>query len=339
MKQTNRIKRLLSLALTAAVLLGVVLPVNGTEPELQALRFQKVDSGSVSAELRQDVAAEIQDEPEYADTDLVRVSIVLDQKSTLDEGFSTMDIAGNASAMSYRAALRSSQADVTAAIERATEEKLDVVWNLTLAANLISANVPYGQIQAIQSLPGVKEVVVETRYEPCVVDTEETADPNMATSHLQIGSSNAWAAGYTGAGSRIAVIDTGIDTDHQSFASDAYEYSIAYQAGLHQIPVDEYTGSLNLLDQGEISEKLELLNISGVNAGQLYVNAKIPFGYNYIDKDLDITHDHDSAGEHGSHVEGIAAANAFLSNGTAPSPVPWRRSRFRALPQMPRSLP
>ena len=51
MKQMNRIKRLLSLALTAAVLLGVVLPVNGTEPELQALRFQKVDSGSVSAEL------------------------------------------------------------------------------------------------------------------------------------------------------------------------------------------------------------------------------------------------------------------------------------------------
>ena len=75
MKQTNRIKRLLSLALPAAVLLGVVLPVNGTEPELQALRFQKVDSRSVSAELRQDVAAEIQDEPEYADTDLVRVSI------------------------------------------------------------------------------------------------------------------------------------------------------------------------------------------------------------------------------------------------------------------------
>lgn len=87
MKQTNRIKRLLSLALTAAVLLGVVLPVNGTEPELQALRFQKVDSGSVSAELRQDVAAEIQDEPEYADTDLVRVSIVLDQNPPLTRDF------------------------------------------------------------------------------------------------------------------------------------------------------------------------------------------------------------------------------------------------------------
>ena len=315
MKQTNRIKRLLSLALTAVLLLSLALPAHGAEAEYQALRFQRVDSSSISAELRQDVADEIGDEPEYADADMVRVSIVLDQKSTLDEGFSTMEIAGNASAMSYRAGLRSKQADVTANIERATKKKLDVVWNLTLAANLISANVSYGQIETIQNLPGVKEVVIETRYEPCVVETEEAADPNMATSHLQIGSSNAWAAGYTGAGARIAVIDTGIDTDHQSFASDAYRYSLAYQAGLHQIPVDEYTSGLKLLDQGELSEKLELLNISGVNAGQLYVNAKIPFGYNYIDKDLDITHDHDSAGEHGSHVEGIAAANAFISNG------------------------
>ncbi|MFR8332519.1 MAG: hypothetical protein ACLU9S_09275 [Oscillospiraceae bacterium] len=67
-----------------------------------------------------------------------------------------------------------------------TKEPLDVVWNLTLAANIISANISYGQIQTIQNLPGVKDVVVETRYEPCVVDTQEAADPNMATSFLQI---------------------------------------------------------------------------------------------------------------------------------------------------------
>lgn len=122
----------------------------------------------------------------------VRVSIVLDQKSTLEAGFSTADIAGNASAMSYRADLRDNQADVAARIAGVTKEPLDVVWNLTLAANIISANISYGQIQTIQNLPGVKDVVVETRYEPCVVDTQEAADPNMATSFLQIGSSHAW---------------------------------------------------------------------------------------------------------------------------------------------------
>ena len=182
MKQTNRIKRLFPLILTAAMLLGLMLPAHAATPETSALRFRQVDNSAVSAELRQDTADEIQDAPDYASTDLVRVSIVLDQKSTLEAGFSTADIAGNASAMSYRAGLRDNQADVAARIARVTKEPLDVVWNLTLAANIISANISYGQIQTIQNLPGVKDVVVETRYEPCVVDTQEAADPNMATS-------------------------------------------------------------------------------------------------------------------------------------------------------------
>ena len=134
MKQTNRIKRLFSLILTAAMLLGLMLPAHAATPETSALRFRQVDNSAVSAELRQDTADEIQDAPDYASTDLVRVSIVLDQKSTLEAGFSTADIAGNASAMSYRADLRDNQADVAARIAGVTKEPLDVVWNLTLAA-------------------------------------------------------------------------------------------------------------------------------------------------------------------------------------------------------------
>ena len=89
--------------------------------------------------------------------------------------------------------------------------RLDVQWNLTLAANLISANVAYGDIETIQSVSGVKDVFLETRYEPCVVDEVGTADPNMATSRNMIGSSAAYAAGYTGAGTRVAVTDTGLE--------------------------------------------------------------------------------------------------------------------------------
>lgn len=44
----------------------------------------------------------------------------------------------------------------------------------------------------------------------------------------------------------------------------------------------------------------------GVTADQLYVNAKIPYGFNYVDDDLDITHANDKQGDHGSHVTGIA---------------------------------
>lgn len=66
-------------------------------------------------------------------------------------------------------------------------EELDVVWNLTLVANIISANVEYGKIEEIESMDGVKEVLVETKYLPAVVDKEEAADSAMATSSSMIG--------------------------------------------------------------------------------------------------------------------------------------------------------
>lgn len=53
-------------------------------------------------------------------------------------------------------------------------------------------------------------------------------------------------------------------------------------------------------------------NGQSLSAQDLYINAKAAFGYNYIDGDLDVTHDHDTQGEHGSHVAGIAAANRYL---------------------------
>ncbi len=39
----------------------------------------------------------------------------------------------------------------------------------------------------------------------------------MSTSPEQIGSPAAYAAGYTGAGTQIAIVDTGLDLDHISF--------------------------------------------------------------------------------------------------------------------------
>lgn len=183
-------------------------------------------------------------------------------------------------------------------------------------------DVQYGQIQEIENIDGVKEVVIETRYEPAVVQEEETVDPNMSTSSDQIGSAIAWANGYTGAGSRVAIIDTGVDTDHPSFSAAAYQYSLAYNAGKAGVDIDEYVNSLDLLDVDEIEGVLEQLNIyersvelgSTVTAEELYINSKIPFGYNYIDCDFDVTHDNNSMTNHGSHVAGISAANAYIQD-------------------------
>lgn len=248
----------------------------------------------------------------YDENDMVRVSILMENPSTLEAGFSTMNIARNTAAMSYRHSLKAEQIAVTARIEAATGEPLEVVHQLTLAANIISANVPWGQIETIKAVSGVRDVVLETRYEPAVVNEKLPADPNMATSPVQIGSMTAWEAGYTGAGSRIAVIDTGVDVNHQSFNTRAFLYSLGKQAELAGKETDAYIEGLHLLDAEEIASVRDELNIpENVSADELYVSEKIPYGYNYVDKNFNLGHTRDTASEHGSHVSGIATANSY----------------------------
>ena len=105
-------------------------------------------------------------------------------------------------------------------------KKLDVVWNLTLAANLISVNVPRWAISEIAALKGVKSVTEERCYAPDVVSIGGDYTTDMAVSGQMTGADHAWLAGFTGAGSRGAIIDTGLDTDHQSFSPEAFRYAL-----------------------------------------------------------------------------------------------------------------
>ena len=320
MKKTCMSARMVSLMLVLALLAGFALPVRAGRAEqgsqAKALSFEQTASSAAPQRLLPEATKPESQAPDYANTDLVRVSIVLDRASTIGAGYATSGIAANASAMSYRDSLKQEQAGMTASIERATGNRLDVVWNLTLAANLISANIPYGQLSAIQALPGVREVILENRYDPAVYSVDEPDSPNMSTSCDMIGSAAAWACGYTGAGSRIAVIDTGIDTNHQSFSDEAFAYSLSKRAELTGQDADTYVESLHLLDAEEITSLAGELNVPvQFQPEDLYINSKIPFGYNYIDRSLEVTHDKDSQGDHGSHVASIAAANAYIPQG------------------------
>ena len=311
-------KKLLSLLLVVALLAGFAVPVGATG-ETGGIRFQQTDNSAVSGSLLTEAAEPESNEPDYEPTDMVRVSIFLEDASTLDAGFATQDIAENNSAMAYRADLQDAQDQVTATIERSLGEKLDVVWNLTLATNAISANVAYGDIAAIEKIPGVKEVVLETRYEPQETDDGAADVPNMAVSSQMTQTNLAWQSGYTGAGMRVAIIDTGLDWEHQSMDPDAFAVALAEDAGYDDMEYEEYLAAIDVMDTAEIAEKLPLLNVyertPSITAEDLYVNLKVPFGYNYIDRGLDITHMNDSQSDHGSHVAGIATANRYIKQG------------------------
>ena len=310
------LNRLLSLVLVAVMVLGM-FPAVSAAP---ALRWEKSDvevSWDRSDRLAEDTTETA--ETAHKPTDTVRVSIVLEDAPTIKAGYATMDIGSNAEALAYDLDLQKVQKTMekTISVQALEGKKLDVVWNLTLVSNIISANVPYGSIDAIKAVDGVKDVVIEQQYEAAVA---ETVEPNMYTSAGMIGSSDVWQTGLTGAGMRIAIVDTGTDTDHQSFDNGAYLYALEQNAAAKGMSYEEYVASLDLLDAEEIAAVLPNLNATervGVTAAEYYMTEKLPFGANYVDYDTNVTHDFDSQGSHGSHVAGIAAANRYIDNGPA----------------------
>lgn len=318
MRQHNVFRRALSLLLVLAMLAGFVYPVEATGANSKPrFELEQIENSAVTAQRPMNHMGTVstEDTGSLNMDQIVRVSIQLEKAPTIDAGFALKGIGQNANAMAYRDGLAREQAQLQAAIERQAlnGQKLDVVWNLTLAANLISANVPRGSIETISAIDGVKAVVLEKRYEPQVVSAGGEYDPNMAISGQMTGSIQTWQAGYTGAGSRIAVIDTGLDTDHQSFDAAAFEYA------LEQVEAEKNV-RYDVLDTQELETLLPQLNAykravengQELTASDLYINSKAAYGYNYVDGNLDVTHDNDDQGEHGSHVAGIATANRYL---------------------------
>lgn len=310
-------KRLLAVLLSAALLIGAMPVAFAAEAEEGGeWTWKQTDNGTVTATLDRKAVAEKEEEPPYEDGEMVRVSIVLEDKPTLERFPRVADgeIASNTAAKTYRSKLQAQQDAVANTISRELLDgkKLDVVWNLTLAANIISANVEYGKLEEIKALEGVKDAFVETQYEPMVASVGGN-DPQMEISSDMTGTTQAWNNKYKGQGMRVAIIDTGLKTEHQSMNADAFDHALEEDAVADGKTVADY----QLLTQAEIQSKLTQLNAykrdgAKVTAAQLYRSTKIPYGYAYVDKDLDITHDNDTKGDHGSHVAGIATANRYL---------------------------
>ena len=159
MKHAHTLKRAMAVMLALVLTLSLVTPTwamssssVATKGENNGITWEKVDN--IKLPIKENAAVEEEAQQQYADTDVVRVSIVLSDPSTLDKGFSASDIAsGSKKAMKYRDKLESKQDKMAKTISKKAldGQSLDVVWNLTLATNIISANVPYGDIEAIKA--------------------------------------------------------------------------------------------------------------------------------------------------------------------------------------------
>lgn len=307
MKKNSLSRRLAAFVMTFVMVLSLTSGFSAVkvqaDSDSSSITFEKIENAGRGRLAEKQEAIDATVEPEYADDEMVRVSIVLDGESTMEKGYKASTIETNAAAKSYRQSLKQKQDTLAAKISKEVlgGETLDVKANLTLAANIISAYVPYGKINEIKTFLEVEDVVIENYYEPEA--TAEVTDPDMAVASDMTGTTAVWASGYTGAGSTVAIVDTGLDTDHQSFSAEGFDYAIS-----------QLDKEVDLLTNEEVAAKWDQLNASDFieNVADTYLNTKVPYAVNYVDGDLDVTHDNDTQGEHGSHVAGIAAANRFI---------------------------
>jgi lactocepin len=164
---------------------------------------------------------------------------------------------------------------------------IEVENSFTTVVNGFSTEVMYKDIATIEELPNVAKVEIVTEYE------RPKTEPNMTTSHGYIQTSQTWAdAKYKGEGQIIAVLDTGVDPSHKDFVLS---------------PETEED-----LTAGEVAEIAAAKGLPGT-----FRTEKVPYGYNYFDKNQEILDLGPQASEHGMHVAGTTAANGEIK-GVAP---------------------
>ncbi len=113
---------------------------------------------------------------------------------------------------------------------------------------------------------------------------------------------NSSESGYDGSGMVVAVLDTGLDSNHTAFSVDNF--------------TSENLG-LTYDDVAAVISKTKANTLSGgLTVDDVYVNAKVPFAYDYADSDSDAYSTHNN---HGTHVSGVIVGKDDVITGVAPN--------------------
>ncbi len=171
-------------------------------------------------------------------------------------------------------------------IEAALGTGIEVEDSYGLLFNGFSFRGEYWMLGEINKLDGVTAFIPMEFTNP--VEKDGTVNPQTATSAGTIGAEQVWELGYTGAGSVIAILDSGILSTHEAFSVMPEEprFTVEYL----QSVIDQYGSVVHF----------------GTDASQLYYNAKLAFNWDYFDDDYTPNH---TSTDHGTHVAGIAAGN------------------------------
>ena len=192
-------------------------------------------------------------------------------------------------------ALLRTQKSALAQINRAIDGQVEPQRQYTTLLNGFSATVTYGQYKAIRKLDCVQSAFISPTFELL---------PDTANSNRMIGGGIYNTTGFTGEGMLVAILDTGVDMGHEIFKTAPKSPSLTREK--LQSMLETYDFQVESI-------------IKGISVSDLYYSAKIPFQFDYGDRDKD--GNPGEKGSHGTHVASTAAGNTGVNEaamGVAP---------------------
>lgn len=237
-----------------------------------------------------------EDENALKASDIVTVIVELEAAPLAEAATEDIEkFAASPAGLKLEQDLLNEQASVRAEIEALTGKTgtasvngaSDLTYSYTTVLNGFSMKLPYGKLDEVRSLNGVKNVWVAEQYS---LPEDLSADDytiSMSSSTGMVGSTEANAMGYDGTGTIVAILDTGFMKAHEAFS--VMPTNTKYSK-------DDIA---SLLQSQTLASKV-------TDADSVYINEKAPYGYDYANGDTDA----EAVGQaHGVHVAGTVAGN------------------------------
>ena len=253
----------------------------------------------------------------YDPDEVVNVIVQLEAPALLDKGSGktrySLDRLETADAQTLalaQEAVQATQQSVKAEVAALSDDvSFESSESFSLLINAFTVKAPYGELARIRSLDGVKNAFVEGYFSVPV--TEPGYELYTDYSSGMIGLNETELLGLTGSGTLIAVLDTGIDYDHEAFATAPDGLRYTQEAMKELVTKNAELFKAGTAEGWDPSTYQPIY--ANVNADQLRISDKIIYSFDYANADYDATAD---GGNHGVHVSGIAAGHTVKDGET-----------------------